>query len=113
MIEILATVRMKIWQEKVSAKRQSNLGKIPQEWLLPTSFLQIINASENEPTDLIALHAIEKSGLLSQAEIDITENYTASQLLGKIASGSVSAVAVTRAFSKRAAIAQQLVFISN
>jgi amidase len=72
-----------------------------------------MNASENEPTDLIALDAIQKSGLLSQAEVEITENYTASRLLEKIASGSVSAVAVTHAFSKRAAIAQQLVMMCN
>ena len=104
---------MKTWQEKVSTKRQSNWRKIPKEWLLPKSFLQTINASEHESTDLIALHAIEKSGLLSQAELEITENYTASQLLEKISSGSVSAVAATRAFSKRAAIAQQLVSICD
>lgn len=100
---------MESWQEKVAAKRQLAFEKIPSEWRLPMSFLQNINASANEPTDLIALNAIRSSGILSDSEIEITEKYTASSLVQRIASGLISAETVTRAFSKRAAIAQQLV----
>ncbi|KAJ5733144.1 Amidase, partial [Penicillium manginii] len=47
-------------------------------------------------------------GLLSDLELDLTENYTAAQLLAKLASGEASSLAVTTAFCKRAAIAQQV-----
>lgn len=97
------------WQERVAAKQQNARAKIPLEWRLSDSFLQSINASETEATDLITLKAIQMSGLLSSTELDVTENYTATELVKKLASGSISCEAVTRAFSKRAAIAQQLV----
>ncbi|KAH8694111.1 amidase signature domain-containing protein [Talaromyces proteolyticus] len=99
---------MERWQERVQAKRHAALEKIPIDWRLPKGFLQSIKALESESTDLIALNAIRRSGLLSSSELEITENYTASQLVKKLASGSFSAEAVTRAFSKRAAIAEQL-----
>jgi Asp-tRNA(Asn)/Glu-tRNA(Gln) amidotransferase A subunit family amidase len=51
-----------------------------------------------------------KCGILSAREIDITEGYDATALLQKLASKELSAVEVTTAFCKRAAIAQQLTF---
>lgn len=49
------------------------------------------------------------SGLLTDAELSMTENYSASQLVGLIARGDLTSEEVTRAFLKRAGIAQQLV----
>ncbi|ERT02137.1 hypothetical protein HMPREF1624_00435 [Sporothrix schenckii ATCC 58251] len=96
------------WQERAAAKQQAARDKIPPEWRLSTSFLEKINASEHEPTDLFASDAIRQSGILSSREIDLTESYSAKALVDKLASGFVSAEDVTLAFSKRAAIAQQL-----
>lgn len=50
-----------------------------------------------------------RSGLLTNDEIDITENYDAVSLLEAMASGELTSLAVTTAFCKRAAIAHQLV----
>jgi amidase len=103
---------MDTWQAQVTAKRRDALARIPEEWRLLGSFLQCVGASENEPTDLVTSNAVQRSGLLSSTELDITENYTASELVEKLALGSISSETVTRAFSKRAAIAQQLVRVS-
>jgi amidase len=48
-------------------------------------------------------------GLLTEAEIDITENYDAVALLELLAMGEVTPYAATQAFYKRVVIAQQLV----
>jgi hypothetical protein len=47
--------------------------------------------------------------ILTQAEVRLTEDHDATSLLHEIAAGRVTSVAVTTAFCKRAAIAQQLV----
>jgi amidase len=49
-------------------------------------------------------------GLLTEAEIDLTENYDAVAMLELLAKGEITSYAMTQAFCKRAAIAQQLVF---
>ena len=48
-------------------------------------------------------------GLLTEDELDITENYDAVTLLEKIAARELTSHSVTTAFCKRAAITQQLV----
>ena len=48
-------------------------------------------------------------GLLTEHELDITENYDAVTLLEKIAAKELTSHLVTTAFCKRAAVAQQLV----
>lgn len=53
-------------------------------------------------------HIPRQCGLLSDDEINITENYTATQLVNLLASGKLSAEQVTIAFLKRAGIAHQL-----
>ena len=50
-----------------------------------------------------------KCGLLSEQELQITEDYEVTALIAALASGKLTSLAVTTAFSKRAAIAQQLV----
>ncbi|KAJ5731330.1 uncharacterized protein N7483_005838 [Penicillium malachiteum] len=89
------------WLELVARKRNECREKIPKEWILPTEHL-------NNSPHLIEYDAPRRSGLLSELELDITENYTATQLLRKLAVGNVTSLDVTTAFCKRAAIAQQL-----
>lgn len=93
------------WQDLVAAKQQEGREKIPQQWRLNTEQLALADVR------LIEADVPRRSGLLSDLELDITENYTASQLLVKLATGQTSSLDVTTAFSKRAAIAQQLVCI--
>lgn len=60
-------------------------------------------------TNLISFDIPRRSGIFNEIELDITESYTASELLEKLASDVFTAVQVVTAFSKRAALAQQLV----
>lgn len=91
------------WQELVARKRRECQDKIPHEWTLSEDILKSV------PKHLLEYDLPRCSGLLSDLELDVTENYTATELLVKLASGQVSSLAVTTAFSKRAAIAQQVV----
>lgn len=90
-----------ISQEKLSA----NAAKIPEEWQLPSKYLENVNAD----SDLNVLAVPRSCGILNEKEIDITENYDATALLEKISSKEFSSYDVVLAFCKRAAIAQQLV----
>jgi hypothetical protein len=92
------------WQEIAAAKRASVKALIPPEWLIPVSKLEEFKKSENG-----VLHVPRESGILSTEEIKITEGYDAVELAEELRMGRLSAVDVTRAFSKRAAVAQQLV----
>ena len=87
------------WKAKAAEKRVSQLASIPKEWRLP----------EPVPKPKNACEYIKTSGILTQEELKITETTDATILLRKMASGSLSAVAVMTAFAKRAAIAQQLI----
>ncbi|KAJ5778152.1 hypothetical protein N7520_001398 [Penicillium odoratum] len=89
------------WQELVARKRNECQEKIPREWILSDDLLKA-------PPHLIEYDIPRRSGMLSELELDLTDNYTASQLLAKLASGHVSSLALTIALCKRAAIAQQL-----
>jgi amidase len=91
------------WQELVTRKRHECQDKIPREWKLSEEVLKAV------PTHLLEYDLPRRSGILSDLELDVTENYTAAELLVKLASGQVSSLVVTTAFSKRAAIAQQVV----
>lgn len=90
------------WQDLVAHKRRECQDKIPAEWTLSGDLLAV-------PPRLLDYDLPRRSGLLSDLELDITENCSAGQLLKKLASGQVSSLAVTKAFCKRAAIAQQVV----
>lgn len=93
------------WQEKAAAYRAAALDKIPKEWRLPTS----ITNSVSETSDQCVLDIPRTCGLLTAEELDITENHDAVALAELLAKGKLTSVAVTTAFCKRAAIAQQLV----
>jgi hypothetical protein len=90
------------WQDLVARKQSECKQKIPSEWTLSAEQLAV-------PSRLLEHDLPRRSGLLSDLELDLTENYTAAQLLAKLASGEASSLAVTTAFCKRAAIAQQVV----
>jgi Asp-tRNA(Asn)/Glu-tRNA(Gln) amidotransferase A subunit family amidase len=91
------------WQEKVDIKTSQTKSNIPSEWLLSSSYLGL---SKDTPQSMLEIPL--RCGILSEREIDITESYDATALLEKLASRKFSAVEVTIAFCKRAAIAQQL-----
>ncbi|KAF7555401.1 hypothetical protein G7Z17_g2253 [Cylindrodendrum hubeiense] len=97
------------WETRAAEKRDRCANAIPKEWLLPSSiFSSLQTPLENNKNDLISLDIPRRSGILTDTELQITESYNVSQLLHKLADGSLTAVEVVTAFSKRAAIAQQL-----
>ncbi|PLB51233.1 amidase [Aspergillus steynii IBT 23096] len=91
------------WQEKAALKAAQAAEKIPEQWRLSPDFLSSSMDATSRVLDIPA-----KCGILTEKEISITENYDATALLEKLASRELSSVEVTTAFSKRAAIAQQL-----
>ncbi|KNG91541.1 general amidase-B [Aspergillus nomiae NRRL 13137] len=92
------------WHEKALAKQATAASKIPPEWRLPES----IQAQLTSDPGLNCLDIPAQSGLLTARELAITTTEDATALLAKIANQEYTAVEVTTAFSKRAAIAQQL-----
>ncbi|KAL4739691.1 amidase signature domain-containing protein [Aspergillus similis] len=92
------------WQAAAAERRKILDLLIPAEWKLSEEFRASLPANGR----LLQADPVRKSGILSEAELDITENYSAGQLLQRLAWGDVSSLAVTTAFCKRAAIAQQL-----
>ncbi|OAL21018.1 hypothetical protein AYO20_11442 [Fonsecaea nubica] len=90
------------WQETAAAYQAALKAKIPPEWLLPQDFL-----SSGKPRNIMPL--FKTCGVLSSHELDITEVEDAVTLLEKLHSRTWSAVEVTVAFCKRAAVAQQLI----
>ncbi|KAI9925651.1 hypothetical protein ASPWEDRAFT_113022 [Aspergillus wentii DTO 134E9] len=96
------------WRELVANKQKQLQDAIPSEWRLSDELLQSLPVSSPKGVRLIEADIPRKCGLLSVTELDITENYSAGQLLQKLAAGNLTSLAVTTAFCKRAAIAQQL-----
>lgn len=94
------------WQAKLDQKCARDL--IPKAWRLPST-IGLPRSLETSKTDLIALDIPRRSGILSPQELRITEEYDVKHLLRALASGDLTSLAVTTAFCKRAAIAQQLV----
>jgi amidase len=88
------------WREISKQRLALRQAKIPIEWLL-----------KDIPGDhvLDVMDIPRKCGILSERELDITEKYDATSLVEKLAVGALSSVEVTKAFCKRAAVAQQLV----
>ncbi|KAL1844710.1 hypothetical protein VTK73DRAFT_1990 [Phialemonium thermophilum] len=76
-------------------KRKERDDKIPAAW-------RIAVPDEDDLRDLP-----RRCVLLSERELDITEKYDSVALLEAIGNGTYSSVEVTRAFCKRAAVAQQ------
>lgn len=81
------------------SKRQQRQQRIPPEWLLKQELLQA--------EDVLAVP--RQCGVLTDRELEITEQHDAVGVVRCIAKGTYSAKEVAVAFCKRAAIAQQLV----
>ncbi|KAL3456855.1 amidase signature domain-containing protein [Aspergillus heterothallicus] len=90
------------WELKAQRKREELANKIPSEWRLSSNLIDKAKSTDN------ILHLPRESGILSEDEVDITENHDATALLQRLTSGELSASRVATAFCKRAAIAQQL-----
>ncbi|EJD03924.1 general amidase [Fomitiporia mediterranea MF3/22] len=89
---------MPSWQELVADKQQRQKAAIPREWLItppPNSQLDVTDVPRT-------------CGILTPQELAITETEDVAVLLTKLASGEWTSVDVTRAFYKRAIIAQQV-----
>lgn len=91
------TENVPAWKLRARAKRAAQATLIPAEWRLKTI-----------PDFTNARDYIRTSGLFSPTELAITDITDARVLQQNIQSGELSALAVTTAFCKRAAIAQQL-----
>ncbi|KAJ6443497.1 glutamyl-tRNA(gln) amidotransferase subunit A [Purpureocillium lavendulum] len=86
----------KSWEERVADKRSRLDKTIPAEWRIKTM-----------PSGNSFMSYPKESGILSGDELAITES-NATDLVRKLANGELTSVAVTTAFCKRAALAQQL-----
>ncbi|KAL4947815.1 Acetamidase [Aspergillus filifer] len=84
------------WEEKAADKRARLAKTIPEEWRLKTL-----------PTTDNVMDVPKTSGILSDKELEITGS-SATDLVSQLASGKLTAVEVTTAFCKRAALATQL-----
>lgn len=88
------------FEEKRTALLRTFYEKIPREYYIPQDII------DNPPTDVSGIPST--CGILTAEEIEITENYDTVSLAEAIAARKYTAVAVAKAFSKRAIIAHQL-----
>ncbi|RMZ67257.1 acetamidase [Pyrenophora seminiperda CCB06] len=93
------------WRTLAASKRASVYSKIPPAWRLSTS--QTVQFTETSPISVLDVPRM--CGILTEKELDITENYDATALVEKMAKGDLKSVEVVTAFCKRAAVAQQCV----
>ena len=100
---------MEDWQTRVARKRESCLERIPKEWLLPSSILEGLQQPlEAKANNLMKADIPRKSKIMTEHEISITEDYAVAALLEALTTSKLTALEVTLAFAKRAAIAGQL-----
>jgi amidase len=98
------------WETKAAAKQKACFDKIPKEWRLPASVTEGLQTPfKQHQHRLIDMNVPRKSGIMSDEELRITEDYTVEELLKNLREGSLTACSALLAFAKRAAIAQQLV----
>ncbi|KAI2909198.1 hypothetical protein CBS11852_322 [Aspergillus niger] len=102
--------------QSIAARKQQHLDSlIPPEWRLnasqiPAGMLSVADSVTN-PSYSESINVVDiprTCGLLTPHELHITEDYDIRSLLKELHSKRLSAEEVTRAFCKRAAIAQQL-----
>ncbi|KAL2678826.1 hypothetical protein Neosp_009578 [[Neocosmospora] mangrovei] len=97
------------WMQKVDEKRKSCSDAIPSDWKIPDKVLSLLSwPLEANINNLINLDVIRLCEILTQKELEITENYSTGELLKKLAAGELTSVEVTTAFCKRAAVGHQL-----
>lgn len=98
------------WEERVFRKQRECFNKIPPEWRVPDDLLSPFKKPWSEyKHDFIRANLIRRSGILTARELQITENYTARELITEMAKGTLTSAEVALAYCKRAAVAQQLV----
>lgn len=73
------------WQTISQAKRDANAKKIPQEWRLSDEILKKVSPR----ADYGVLDIPRTSGVLTEKEVQLTEQYDASALLSMLAKGEV------------------------
>ena len=92
------------WERIAYEKRESIRALLPKDW----------TAGEPAPSTSKLPNATEyPRSFLTQREIDITEKYTAQELVSKLADRTYTSVEVTSAFCPRATIAHGLVSLSK
>jgi amidase len=102
------------WQTLSASHRERQKRAIPGEWSLePDRIEQLKHVGTQVEGRLIEADVVRESGLLTEAELAITQNFTAVELLKKISSRDLTSLQVVEAFGKRAALAQQLVSHSS
>ena len=89
------------WQNKAEAKVAKTKSKIPAEWILPNSDLEQAKKQRQ-----LSGPFIEK--FLEDAELEIIR-LDSVPLITKIKAGEYTALQVTKAYCKTAAIAHQIV----
>ena len=95
-------VRHEPWEAIAAKKRASTRARIPQDWTLTKDQLREASQQQN-----LTGKFIEK--YLSDQEIKITR-LPATVIVSHVRNGIYSALSVTKAFCKRTAIAQQMVY---
>lgn len=95
------------WKDLVTQKQEELSKAIPDEWRIPENLRADAQTGPRKGR-MIEQQVVLKSNVLSPVELEITERYTAAELLGKIHDRQLKAVEVAIAFAKRAAVAQQL-----
>jgi amidase len=100
--------KSKDWQTRAYEKRTSRDQAIPEEWKLSPHVLDSLPPVLEE-SNVNLMDIPRRSGILTERELHITEDVDVSTLLKNLATGELTSLEVTIAFSKRAAIAQQLV----
>ena len=73
------------WRIKAANKRSAELAKIPSDWRLAPEYLK-----GDETSDLNVLDVPAKSGILSAAELKITQDYSAVALAKAVQSAGQS-----------------------
>lgn len=103
-------MRVDSWDSLAAQKRRECAAKIPEHWKVPVSVLQNLDKPlEENLNNLLELDIVRQCGIMTERELRITESFPVKDLLEALASGQLTSLEVTIAYSKRAAIAQQLV----
>ncbi|KAJ6441519.1 fatty-acid amide hydrolase [Purpureocillium lavendulum] len=95
------------WEAKGAAKRKQCAAAIPSAWRLSDDVLAALQTPLESRANNV-MDVPRRSGILSERELHITEGFDVKALVAALASGEMTAAEVTAAFSKRAAIAQQV-----
>ncbi len=96
----MMSVKEESWKTKAAEKRSSTFSKIPREWLLDQADLDKASKQKDLTSPFIEQY-------LSPEEIDIVRQDSVS-IVANIRRTKYSAVQVTTAFCKTAAIAHQI-----